>query len=39
MDVIQTKQDHLFGTLVELRRRYSEWRLGQLIANIADWNG
>jgi hypothetical protein len=31
--------DHseLFDALAELRRRYPEWRLGQLIANVAGW--
>ncbi len=27
----------LFDVLAELRRRYPEWRFGQLIANIAGW--
>ena len=27
----------LFEAIVELRRRYPEWRLGQLIANVAGW--
>jgi hypothetical protein len=27
----------LFDALAELRRRYPEWRLGQLIANVAGW--
>ena len=27
----------LFETLTELSRRYPGWRLGQLVANVADW--
>lgn len=27
----------LFEVLAELRRRYPNWRFGQLIANIAGW--
>lgn len=27
----------LFNSLAELRRRYPDWRLGQLIANVAGW--
>jgi hypothetical protein len=30
-------QAELFDTLTELRRRYPEWRLGQLISNVAGW--
>jgi hypothetical protein len=32
-------QNHsdLFAVLVELSRCYPEWRLGQLIANVAGW--
>ncbi len=33
------KRDHseLSDALAELRRRYPEWRVGQLIANVAGW--
>ena len=27
----------LLDTLAELQRRYPEWRLGQLISNVAGW--
>ena len=27
----------LFAALDELARRYPDWRLGQLVANVADW--
>jgi hypothetical protein len=27
----------LLDTLAELRRRYPDWRLGQLVANVAGW--
>jgi hypothetical protein len=27
----------LFEALAELARRYPDWRLGQLVANIAGW--
>ena len=27
----------LFDALAELRRRYPDWRFGQLIANVAGW--
>ena len=27
----------LLETIAELHRRYPDWRLGQLIANVADW--
>jgi hypothetical protein len=27
----------LWAVLGELARRYPNWRLGQLIANVADW--
>ena len=27
----------LLNSIAELRRRYPEWRLGQLIANVAGW--
>jgi hypothetical protein len=27
----------LWAALAELSRRYPDWRLGQLIANVADW--
>lgn len=33
----QTIRAELFDTLAELRRRYPEWRLGQLISNVAGW--
>lgn len=32
----QTQAD-LMDAIAELRRRYPEWRLGQLIANVAGW--
>ena len=33
------QRDHteLVDALAELRRRYPEWRYGQLIANLAGW--
>ena len=27
----------LLETLAELSRRYPDWRLGQLVANVAEW--
>jgi hypothetical protein len=30
-------QADLFQALAELSRRYPEWRLGQLVANVAGW--
>jgi len=27
----------LWATLAELGRRHPDWRLGQLVANVADW--
>jgi hypothetical protein len=27
----------LIDAIAELRRRYPDWRLGQLIANVAGW--
>jgi hypothetical protein len=27
----------LFDALAELRRRYPDWRLGQLVSNVAGW--
>ena len=27
----------LWAALAELSRRYPDWRLGQLVANVADW--
>lgn len=27
----------LWAALAELSRRYPTWRLGQLVANLADW--
>ena len=29
--------DKLLDAIAELRRRYPDWRLGQLIANVAGW--
>ena len=36
-----SRRDHteLFVALTELRRRYPEWRFGQLILNVAGWAG
>jgi hypothetical protein len=31
------KQDELLATIAELCRRYPNWRLGQLVANVAGW--
>jgi len=31
------QRTELFAMLDELARRYPEWRLGQLVANLADW--
>ncbi len=27
----------LLATIAELRQRYPDWRLGQLVANVAGW--
>lgn len=32
-----TEKNELFAVLAELSRRYPGWRLGQLVANVADW--
>jgi hypothetical protein len=37
--VNERKQQELLELLSELRRHYPDWRLGQLIANVADWTG
>jgi len=29
--------EELMETIVALRRRYPDWRLGQLLANVAGW--
>ena len=31
------QRTELFAGLAELASRYPNWRLGQLIANVADW--
>jgi hypothetical protein len=31
------RQDELLEAVAALRRRYPDWRLGQLIANVAGW--
>jgi hypothetical protein len=33
----QQQRADLLDTITELSRRYPNWRLGQLIANIAGW--
>lgn len=33
----ERNRTELFNALAELRRRYPDWRLGQLIANVAGW--
>ena len=33
----QRDRGELLDSLAELRRRYPEWRLGQLVANVAGW--
>jgi hypothetical protein len=30
-------QTDLFAALAELSRRYPDWRIGQLVANVAGW--
>lgn len=35
--MIVPKPDDLLEVLIELRRRYPAWRLGQLLTNIAGW--
>jgi hypothetical protein len=30
-------RDQLLGAIAELSRRYPNWRLGQLVANLAGW--
>jgi hypothetical protein len=32
-----TNQTEVFTALAELSRRYPNWRLGQLLANVAEW--
>jgi len=31
------QHDQLSSTIAELRTRYPDWRLGQLVANVAGW--
>jgi hypothetical protein len=31
------QRPELLEAIAELRRRYPDWRLGQLIANVAGW--
>jgi hypothetical protein len=33
----QSIRADLIEALAELRRRYPEWRMGQLISNVAGW--
>jgi 1-deoxy-D-xylulose 5-phosphate reductoisomerase len=30
-------RSELFETLAELARRHPDWRMGQLVANVAEW--
>ncbi|MEX0702736.1 MAG: hypothetical protein WD069_11640 [Planctomycetales bacterium] len=32
-----SQRDELLAAVAELSDRYPDWRLGQLIANVADW--
>jgi hypothetical protein len=32
-----SQRAELFAQLSELSRQYPQWRLGQLVANVADW--
>jgi hypothetical protein len=32
-----SERAELFEALVELAKRYPEWRVGQLVANVAGW--
>lgn len=32
-----SQQAELLSVLIELGRRYPQWRFGQLIANVAGW--
>lgn len=34
---MQISDDELFGALREMRQKYPDWRLGQMIANLATW--
>ncbi len=31
------ERDELLATIAELSQRYPDWRLGQLVANVAGW--
>jgi hypothetical protein len=33
----QRERAELFGVLAELGQRYPNWRLGQLLSNVAGW--
>ena len=33
----QNERTELLTALAELSRRYPDWRLGQLVANVAGW--
>jgi hypothetical protein len=32
------ERNELFAALAELARRYPQWRVGQLVANLAGWS-
>lgn len=32
-----SQREKVFAALAELSRRYPTWRVGQLVANVADW--
>ena len=32
-----SQRNELFAVLSELARQYPDWRLGQLVANVAGW--
>jgi hypothetical protein len=34
---MKISDDELFEVLRELRRTYPDWRLGQLVCNVATW--
>jgi len=32
-----TTREKLFAAMLELSKRYPEWRMGQMISNVATW--
>ena len=35
--VVKISDDELFAVLREIRKKYPDWRLGQLVSNLTIW--